>query len=292
MLGSKDWNGFNCGVFFLRINEWSVNYLTAATALPLLRPELPMVQRGPNYEQDAMVWVLEQKEYKAHVAYQPREWYNLFELQHDQNTLKYKPGDLLVHAVGVQDKQLAMGLWLDKLDNSLDELQLPLNNMSLKGDVERFWTILKGANDLLGRAKTFRESAEVMDGFSADLGLAKQFEQAHNELERLSLETQFEMQMMTDAQIKLEAKIGSFNATKARKEAEDAQARVKEAEEKARQKEAQHDRLKGGFDAEHNSTIVAGEATNPTERKGGLIISPGMIPPGTTPPDTVLPGTT
>ncbi|KAK3176117.1 hypothetical protein OEA41_007439 [Lepraria neglecta] len=160
-----DWNGFNCGVFFLRVNEWSVNLLTAATALRLLRPELNMVQRGPNYEQDAMVWVLEQQEHLKHVIYQPREWFNLFELHHDQNTLKYKPGDLLMHAVGAQDKYQAMGHWLDRLDNSPEELQLQLSNISLKGDVDRFWSILKDADNLLDMAKTFRQEADIKKAF-------------------------------------------------------------------------------------------------------------------------------
>ena len=124
-----------------------------------------------------------------------------------------------MHAVGAQDKYQAMGHWLDRLDNSPEELQLPLSNISLKGDVERFWAILKDADNLLDMAETFRQEADVRRLFNADSGLANQFIEAQEELERLSFEEAYEMQMMRDAQRKLEAEIGNVEATKVKKEA-------------------------------------------------------------------------
>ena len=112
-----------------------------------------------------------------------------------------------------------MGHWLDRLDNSPEELQLPLSNISLKGDVERFWAILKDADNLLDMAETFRQEADVRRLFNADSGLANQFIEAQEELERLSFEEAYEMQMMRDAQRKLEAEIGNVEATKVKKEA-------------------------------------------------------------------------
>ena len=40
LIGAKDWNGWNCGVFFVRVNAWSVEMLRDVAALPSLRPEV------------------------------------------------------------------------------------------------------------------------------------------------------------------------------------------------------------------------------------------------------------
>ncbi|KAL9072604.1 MAG: hypothetical protein Q9161_003462 [Pseudevernia consocians] len=108
-LGTKDWTGFNCGVFFLRITEWT-----------------------PGMEQNAMAWVLAQKGCKEHAIYQPGGWYNGFHEGPDQRS-EDGLGDLLVHFPGVGQKFNAMARYLDKLENPepAKDLQVALSNMNL-----------------------------------------------------------------------------------------------------------------------------------------------------------------
>lgn len=74
-LGPKDWEGFNSGGFFIRVNEWSLQMLTEAMAVPLLRPDIDLRYNAVG---NAMRWVFEKPKYRDQVLYQPRRWYNDF----------------------------------------------------------------------------------------------------------------------------------------------------------------------------------------------------------------------
>ena len=100
-LAGRDWVGFNAGVFFVRINEWSVKMLTEVSALPDLRPQ---VQLGYNAEQSAFQWVMSRAGYREHVIYQPIKWFNGFE-QSFGKLPDVKEGDLLVHFSGLKDER-------------------------------------------------------------------------------------------------------------------------------------------------------------------------------------------
>ena len=72
IVGAKDWNAFNPGVFLIRVNGWSLKLLTQIYALKQLRTDVDL---GNNADQDAMIWVMDRPGYREHVTYQPIEWF-------------------------------------------------------------------------------------------------------------------------------------------------------------------------------------------------------------------------
>ena len=161
-IGTRDWgggSGFNAGVFFIRVNEWSVKLLTEVSALPDLQPD---VQLGYNAEQAAFKWVLKKIGYPEHVLYQPIEWFNGFEDSHGILP-PVQDGDMLVHFAGLKDKKPeAMQKWLDRLDSAPYELQIPLKKTEYPANVDAYWMRLRDAR------KTMQKAYDWMDGNHTD----------------------------------------------------------------------------------------------------------------------------
>lgn len=153
--GSQDWgdgSGFNAGVFFVRINEWSVKMLTEVAALPDLRAD---VQLGFNAEQAAFKWVFKRAGYREHVLYQPIEWFNGFEQSFGQLP-PVQDGDMLVHFSSLkQHKFGAVQKWLDRLERAPQELHIPLENTSYPANVDAYWNRLRDAKNVLEIAEDF-----------------------------------------------------------------------------------------------------------------------------------------
>ena len=155
VLGGRDWgggSGFNAGVFFVRINEWSVKMLTEVAALPDLRKD---VEIGYNAEQVAFKWVFLQAGYRQHVLYQPIEWFNGFEESHG-HLPPVRDGDMLVHFSGLKEQKFgAVQKWLDRLERAPQELQIPLENTDYQVNVDTYWTRLRDARDVMRQAERF-----------------------------------------------------------------------------------------------------------------------------------------
>jgi len=235
-LGNKDWNGYNCGVFFLRVNEWSVNFLTEASALPLLRPEVELGTRAPNYEQDAMVWVLEKEGYREHVVYQPREWYNPFQ-EGENHESEHQNGDMLIHFPGMQEKHAAMGTWLDKVDQSPEELQVPVSNLTLKADIAHFWTRLNNARVQLDKAWELQTTDKIKQMFIHNPDLGDQLKDAADHLHRIFQESPYEKDNIRKAYSELiDAIRKTEDAKKQVQEARKAEAKAKLQQAKDREK--------------------------------------------------------
>ena len=234
-LGNKDWNGYNCGVFMMRINEWSVNFLTQATAIPLLRPDIPLGVPYPNYEQDAMKWVLEQKGYKEHAVYQPRLWYNGFS-NGAEGVLEVKTGDLLIHFPGVLQKFPQMGHWLDIVENEPEKVKIPLANLTLHANVEDFWATLRTAKQALHSATESREEDSIVrQVFNQRPGLGDDLAEAFEELERLIYEEPFQREELKEATLLVNAALDRTFKAKAEAEQQEEERRKKmEAEEEKR----------------------------------------------------------
>lgn len=212
-LGSKDWTSFNCGVFMMRINEWSVNFLTQATALPLLRPDVPLGVPIPNMEQDAMIWVLDQEGYKEHAVYQPRQWYNAF-AEGQNKTIETTSGDMLIHFPGVAHKAEVMGHWLDIVENEPEKLNIPLANLPLHDDIKDFWANLKKAKQVLQNAtELMTDDMVVQQALSRHEELGEDLEQTCRDLERLIYEEPFQQKDLKEAILLADAVLDrAFNA--------------------------------------------------------------------------------
>ncbi|CAD6569854.1 MAG: hypothetical protein ASARMPRED_003289 [Alectoria sarmentosa] len=157
--GNRDWGdgrGFNAGVFFVRVNEWSVKMLTEVAALPDLRTDLEL---GFNAEQTAFKWVFKRVGYREHVLYQPVEWFNGF-ADSEGKLSPVQDGDMLVHFAGLKhQKHEAVPKWLDRLERAPQELQIPLENTSYPDKLNAYWTRLRDARNILENAEDFISKA-------------------------------------------------------------------------------------------------------------------------------------
>lgn len=157
LLGGRDYGGgsrFNAGVFFVRINEWSVKMLTEVAALPDLRTD---VRIGYNAEQAAFKWVFKQVGYPEHVLYQPIEWFNSFEDSRG-HLPPVQDGDMLIHFSGLKDHKFgAVQKWLNRLDRAPHELQIPLENTSYQANIDAYWTRLRDARAMMQKVEQARD---------------------------------------------------------------------------------------------------------------------------------------
>ena len=149
ILATKDVSGFNAGVFLCRIDEWVIDALTDAYALPRLYPEVDI---SGNIEQNAMKWIFGQEENKKHVVYQPRLWYNWFSttVRADKDV----KGDMLIHFSGInhdyegQLKKGVMEAWFSRLTDPA-AWSVPLEKTRYPKEISAFWTHVRAARVLL-----------------------------------------------------------------------------------------------------------------------------------------------
>lgn len=149
VLATKDTSGFNAGVFFCRVDEWVVDTLTDAYALPRLSPEVNITG---NFEQNAMKWLFSKVDNKKHVVYQPDLWYNWFSTTHrPDDDVK---GDMIIHFSGInhddenQLKKAIMEAWFSKLTDPAS-WSLPLEKTRYHKEVPAFWELLGVARKIL-----------------------------------------------------------------------------------------------------------------------------------------------
>ena len=155
MLISRDWQGFNAGIFLIRVCEWSIQTLSDATALPRLKPDVDL----PFREQDALKWVFEQPHNKKHRLWQPRHWFNAYDFHYVSVGEVILNGSLVVHFPGMgAARPDGMGKWLDVLDHTPEKLRIPLQNTSYPAEVEAYWSRLKSAALVLQRSEDWRNS--------------------------------------------------------------------------------------------------------------------------------------
>ena len=229
MLISKDWQGFNAGVFLIRVCEWSINLLSDSIALPRLRPDVELTFR----EQDALKWAFERPECLKYRVYQPRHWFNVYDSYYESRGEVVMNGSLLVHFPGMGGSRPdAMGRWLDKLDKAPSELRLPLANTTYPQEVEAYWRRLRSAAEMLQRSTEYKDEVkeENWDVFiSDDRKIAGMIADAENELHQTIHEDAYDKEKLRQGVLKLDSAVRN-----ARKEV-DAYKKKVEAEEKARE---------------------------------------------------------
>ncbi|KAK6004799.1 hypothetical protein QM012_008661 [Aureobasidium pullulans] len=83
-VGTKDWNGFNAGVFFVRVHPWIISLFTSAMSFPICHQDTDL--RGLA-EQEAIRLSFERenggkddKGWRSGIVFMPRTWFNAYEL--------------------------------------------------------------------------------------------------------------------------------------------------------------------------------------------------------------------
>ena len=141
IVATHDFNGLNTGIFFLRVNAWSVNFLIETLGMPLYKPD---VNLGRSADQEAMAKVLnkttggpDNRGYRRSVVYVPRSWINMYELD---SGYEGKPGNMLVHFPGLEQARWKhMSDWLDLLDARPEEWDRSLNHTDYWNSTRSFW---------------------------------------------------------------------------------------------------------------------------------------------------------
>ena len=150
-MATKNLDGFNAGLFFFRVDQWSVDILSDAYSLPRLRPEIEI---SGNIEQNALKQLFGEESNKKHILYQPQLWYNGFKGDERAET-EIHEGDMLVHFAGINHdnegemKKELMSQWFVKIEQQPDTWQVPLEKTKYPKEIEAFWTTLKTAKDML-----------------------------------------------------------------------------------------------------------------------------------------------
>ena len=150
-IATKNIDGFNAGLFFFRVNEWSVELLSDAYSLRRLRPEIEI--QG-NIEQNSMKHLFGEERNKKHVLYQPQHWYNGFKGNSRAET-EINEGDMLVHFAGINHdneeevKKELMSQWFAKIEQHPDKWQVPVEKTRYSKEIDAFWRTYKEAKDML-----------------------------------------------------------------------------------------------------------------------------------------------
>lgn len=146
LLLSKDWNGMNNGVFFIRVHRWSVALLSAAMSYPMVHPDVPLFWP----DQSALSNLLDDHSYfKESTVYCPLRWFNAYMRSPDglkpnkdsPAHLQVHPGDLLVHFPGTQKGNLNKTLtpYLEIAESHQPEWEPILEETSYIQQTTEFW---------------------------------------------------------------------------------------------------------------------------------------------------------
>lgn len=142
LLATKDQNGFNAGMFFIRAHKWSVNLLASAMTLEGVHPDVI----AGFAEQTALYVKFNESANGYHVLYQPRLWFNTYEWSF---AYEGKTGDLFVHFVGLQEDRWArMARWLDILEGpEQEQWEVPLNETRYAHEIDEYWSLLRDGKE-------------------------------------------------------------------------------------------------------------------------------------------------
>lgn len=157
VLATKDHNGLNTGIFFLRVHQWSVNMLLQAIAMPIFRPDIDL---GYSVDQTAMAKLFDEPDNKDYILYQPRTWYNTYEFHH---AYEGKEGDMLVHFPGLfEDRAQHMRDWLEVVEGpGGDRWQMPLRKTEYPHRIEEFWELIREGRLRLNNAPSLLRGVAV-----------------------------------------------------------------------------------------------------------------------------------
>lgn len=160
VVATHDHNGLNTGIFFLKVDAWSVAFLIETLGMPLYKKEVDL---GRSADQEAMAMVLNKTTggpnnhgYRNGVVYVPRSWINKYELD---TGFEGDMGDMLVHFPGLEDARWPhMATWLDLLDARPKDWDRELNETNYWNSTRNFWQEYRSSLRLLSDIGDPRDS--------------------------------------------------------------------------------------------------------------------------------------
>jgi galactosyl transferase GMA12/MNN10 family len=155
-LVTKDHNGLNTGIFFVRVHEWSVKMMAKALAYPMFQTDVDL---GTSADQAAIARIFNETEFSPNVLYQPRVWYNTYEFHHG---FEGQQGDLLVHFPGLEeDRWRLMSDWLDTVEGpKAQDWETTLARTRYPEQIDRFWTQVRECRAVLADVRKYIDAME------------------------------------------------------------------------------------------------------------------------------------
>lgn len=138
LLVTADPNGLNNGVFFIKVDPWSIKLLSSVVAYRVFHPETQLTFR----DQSALGEVLKEQPFKKSFLLLPQRWFNAYQVgSHDDNARSFqiRRGDLLVHFPGVTNRDECMGKYLDRAERHMPDWELDLASTSYPNEIKEYW---------------------------------------------------------------------------------------------------------------------------------------------------------
>lgn len=149
-LVTNDHRGLNNGVFFLRVNEWSVWLMDACLGTEVTDPKLKL----KHDDQSALEHWLEKDRFRNATMHVPQRWFNAYPGERGENgslsdpmkpTREWqdnaiKEGDFVVHFAGHKTtRNERMALWMNAAEKHLPEWEVRLVETTYKEEIDDFW---------------------------------------------------------------------------------------------------------------------------------------------------------
>lgn len=168
LLTTEDGHGLNNGVFFIKVDPWSVELLAAVIAFPSYRPEVTLQYR----DQSALAEILKMENFKLNYLLLPQRWFNAYQAELSDDSRRpwqINRGDLLVHFAGVPSRDERIRAFLDRAERRLAEWEIDYQNTTYPREIEEFWgaeheKLAKGreeASKAVGDARALLENTRL-----------------------------------------------------------------------------------------------------------------------------------
>lgn len=160
---TRDQNGLNTGVFYLRVCSWSISFL-----VDTLATRYTGIYLGTSVDQEAMKHVLKRTSgglkwqgYRDGVVYIPRIWINTYESDHGYEDLR---GDMLVHFPGLGETRWThMADWLDIIERTSDRREYPLEETAYMKATCHFWQEYSSTYDFMKETEQLQSTRQFGD---------------------------------------------------------------------------------------------------------------------------------
>lgn len=162
ILATQDNNGFNAGMMFLRVHEWTISMLAEAVALPRLKPDIEL----PFFDQSAIAYVCNREGYQEHFLYQPRKWWNRYHHDADGDEV----GEMVIHFAGVSSvlkgsttKIEFMTKFLERVERTPEAWTKSVKETKYEQEVEDYWNLLRRSRKALEKAREAQEQGKMSE---------------------------------------------------------------------------------------------------------------------------------
>ena len=137
ILVTNDFNGLNNGVFPIRVSAVSVELMSAVVSFRTYKPDTRLQFR----DQSALDMTLKTPRFRKNAVYLPQRWFNSYqgELNETIAPFQIRRGDFLVHFAGVGNRDIRMGVWMDRAEQHLPEWEIDLVHTSYPSEAKEFW---------------------------------------------------------------------------------------------------------------------------------------------------------